>query len=46
MKNVNVYCYLKHGLLEKIKYTGYEIIDANEYKEPVTTFEDVVKREG
>lgn len=28
MKNVNVYCYLKHGLLEKIKYTGYEIIDS------------------
>lgn len=28
MKNVNVYCYLKHGLLEKIKYAGYEIIDS------------------
>lgn len=28
MKDVNTYCYLKHGLLEKIKYTGYEIIDS------------------
>lgn len=24
MKNVNVYCYLKHGLLEKIKYEYVE----------------------
>lgn len=46
MKDVNAYCYFQYSLLKKIQYTGYEIIDANEYKEPVTTFEDVVKREG
>lgn len=27
MKNVNVYCYLKHGLLKKIQYAGYEITE-------------------